>query len=48
MGMADGGEILIDASTWVLVREEIPTEPLPPISVKGVSEPVQVFRVPAG
>jgi adenylate cyclase len=43
---AAGGEILIDAATYDKVREKIPTEPLPPINVKGVSEPVRVYRVP--
>lgn len=45
--MAAGGEILIDAATHTMVREHITTEPLAPIVVKGVSEPVRVFRVPA-
>lgn len=44
--MASGGEILIDQTTYAMVRENIPAEPLEPIIVKGFREPVRVYRVP--
>jgi class 3 adenylate cyclase/tetratricopeptide (TPR) repeat protein len=42
---AGGGEILIGEATWRLVRDAVTAEPLPPIAVKGKSEPVAAWRL---
>ncbi|HET6701969.1 MAG TPA: adenylate/guanylate cyclase domain-containing protein, partial [Gemmatimonadaceae bacterium] len=42
---ARGGEILIGASTELLVRGAVRTEPVEPLALKGKSEPVRAFRV---
>jgi adenylate cyclase len=43
--MARGGEILIDASLHQQTNGVIKAEPLPPANVKGVQDPLQVYRV---
>ncbi len=42
---ADEGEILISYETWAHVNEEIETEEVGPIRVKGVAQPVITYRV---
>ena len=42
---AQPGEIVIGAATYRLVRDAITVEELPPLELKGKSEPVSAFRV---
>ena len=42
---AAGGEILIGDATWRLVRDAVSVEPLPPLALKGKSEPVAAWRL---
>jgi adenylate cyclase len=42
---AKEGEILISESTFKRLSDDIKTEALPPVSVKGISEPVNIYRV---
>lgn len=42
---AEPGEILISHETYVLVKDAIACEPKGLISLKGISEPVRVYRV---
>ncbi|HXH96859.1 MAG TPA: adenylate/guanylate cyclase domain-containing protein, partial [Gaiellaceae bacterium] len=42
---ASPGEILIGAATLALVRDAVSVEPIPPLELKGKSEPVQAFRL---
>jgi len=44
-GMARGGEILISASTYRQLPGDIQVETLPSATVKGVNEPISVYRV---
>ena len=44
-GLAKEDEILISESTFQKLSGEIEAEALPPITVKGVSEPITAFRV---
>jgi len=44
-GMARGGEILISNSTFQQLPGEIEVETLPSANVKGVNEPIAVYRV---
>lgn len=44
-GMAKGGEILISDTTYRKLAGQIDVEPLPPAMVKGISEPITVYRV---
>jgi len=44
-GMARGGEILISDSTFQQLPGEIEVETLPSANVKGVNEPIAVYRV---
>lgn len=43
--MAGAGEILINQATHDQVASEIAAEPLPPVSVKGLDEPINVYRI---
>ncbi|MGQ9630662.1 MAG: adenylate/guanylate cyclase domain-containing protein [bacterium] len=43
--VARGGQILINQRTYELVQYIAEASPLPPITVKGVSRPVQVYEV---
>lgn len=40
---AEGGQVLINASTYALVRDHVDVQPLGHIQVKGKAEPVEVF-----
>jgi class 3 adenylate cyclase/tetratricopeptide (TPR) repeat protein len=42
---AGGGEILIGDSTFRLVRDAVTVEPLPPLELKGKSEPFAAWRL---
>jgi class 3 adenylate cyclase len=42
---AAGGEILIGSATERLVRDAAQSEAIPPLTLKGKSDPVQAFRV---
>jgi adenylate cyclase len=44
------GQVLVSADTYAAVadRPELAAEPLPPIAVKGKSEPVRVYAIHAG
>ena len=44
-GLAKEDEILISKSTFQKLSGEIEAEALPPVTVKGVSEPITAFRV---
>jgi len=44
-GMAKGGEILISDTTYQKLSGEIDVELLPPASVKGINEPITVYRI---
>jgi len=43
--MAKGGEILISDTTFQKLNGEIDAEPMSPAIVKGVNEPIAVYRV---
>jgi class 3 adenylate cyclase len=40
---AEGGQVLINASTYAYVREHVDVQPIGQIQVKGKAEPVEVF-----
>jgi adenylate cyclase len=42
-GLAQGGEILISDTTYQKLAGEINVEPLPPVAVKGIKEPITVY-----
>ena len=42
---AQPGEILIGEETLALVRDAVETEPVPPLELKGKTEPVPAFRL---
>jgi adenylate cyclase len=42
---AKPGEIIISKTMWEQVRDEIPCEPLEPMVLKGIAQPVPVFRI---
>ncbi|MDP9482989.1 MAG: AAA family ATPase, partial [Chloroflexota bacterium] len=44
-GAAEPGEILLGAATMDLVRDAVVVDPLPPLELKGKTEPVQAFRL---
>jgi class 3 adenylate cyclase len=46
-GAAAGGDILVSERTQALLDGQPPTEPIPPLHLKGVPEPVQAYRVVA-
>lgn len=45
--IAQAGEIVMDAETHAEARELIQAEPMPPMQLKGISEPVHPWRVVA-
>jgi len=45
--IAQAGEIVMDAETYEESRELIQAEPMPPMQLKGISEPVHPWRVVA-
>jgi class 3 adenylate cyclase len=45
--VAQAGEIVMDAETHEAARELIQAEPMPPMQLKGISEPVHPWRVVA-
>ena len=44
-GMAGEGEILINESTFKKIEGRIDVGPLPPATFKGVTEPVEIYRI---
>ncbi|MEE8400114.1 MAG: adenylate/guanylate cyclase domain-containing protein [Desulfobacterales bacterium] len=42
---AKAGEIVMTEDTYVKVSDEIDATPLPPITVKGIDEPMTIYRV---
>lgn len=44
-GLATGGEILISDTTFQKLAGRIEVKALPPVTVKGVNEPIAVYRV---
>jgi len=42
---AEGGQVLINASTYALVRDRVDARPLGTIQVKGKREPVEVYQL---
>jgi len=44
-GMANGGEILLSDATFQKLSDEIDAEVMPPATVKGVNEPILVYKV---
>jgi len=44
-GAAGSGQILISGSTYVRVKNRIQANPLPPLQVKGITLPLDVFEV---
>jgi adenylate cyclase len=44
-GMANGGEILISDRTFQRLPDKIEAEILPPVTVKGINEPITVYRM---
>jgi class 3 adenylate cyclase len=45
--IAQAGEIVMDAETYAEAQELIQAEPMPPMQLKGISEPVHPWRVVA-
>lgn len=45
--VAQAGEIVMDAETHAAARELIQAEPMPPMQLKGISEPVHPWRMVA-
>lgn len=43
--MAEEGEILINESTFKKIEGQIDVEPLPPAKFKGISEPIEIYRI---
>ncbi len=43
--MAGPGEVIVSSSTFGKITPHIDAEPLPPVKVKGVDEPIQAYRV---
>lgn len=44
-GLAQAGEIIICQETHQKTAAEFPAEPLPPVTVKGISNPIQVYKI---
>jgi adenylate cyclase len=44
-GIANGGEILISHKTFQKLSDKIDVEALPPVTVKGINEPISVYKV---
>jgi adenylate cyclase len=44
-GLANGDEILISNKTFEKLSEKIDVEALPPVTVKGIKEPIKVYKV---
>ena len=44
-GIANGGEILISRMTFQKLSDKIDAEALPPVTVKGINEPISVYKV---
>jgi class 3 adenylate cyclase len=45
MSKADPGQIVLDPATWESVQEDFASDPLPPIRLKGIGEPVARFNL---
>lgn len=43
--IAEAGQIVLDAETYAEVKNLVQAEPMPPVQLKGISEPVQPWRV---
>ena len=44
-GACNPGQILISHPSWALVKDQIPSEPMGKIEVKGFARPVSVYQV---
>jgi adenylate cyclase len=44
-GLANGDEILISNKTFEKLSDKIDVEALPPVTVKGIKEPIKVYKV---
>jgi len=44
-GLANGDEMLISNKTFEKLSEKIDVEALPPVTVKGIKEPIKVYKV---
>ena len=44
-GAAEGDQILVSEATAELVRDAVPLRKLPPLSLKGIAEPIPVWEV---
>ena len=42
--IAQAGEVVMDEETWQEVRSLVQAQPMPPVRLKGFSEPVQPWR----
>jgi adenylate cyclase len=42
---ADPGKILITRETWSLVKDAVIAKEMPPLTVKGIGHPVQVYEL---
>jgi class 3 adenylate cyclase len=45
--IAQAGQIVMDAETYAEAQELIQAEPMPPMQLKGISEPIHPWRVVA-
>jgi class 3 adenylate cyclase len=44
-GIAAAGEILVSEPTFRKIRARIAAQPLPPVTVKGIPEPISAYRI---
>jgi len=44
-GQAGGGEILIDTATCADVGDAVEAEPVGPLQLRGITQPVKAFKV---
>jgi adenylate cyclase len=44
-GIANSGEILISHMTFRKLSDKIDVEALPPVTVKGINEPIRIYKV---
>jgi adenylate cyclase len=44
-GIANSGEILISHMTFQKLSDKIDVEALPPVTVKGINEPISIYKV---
>ena len=44
-GVAQAGEVVLDDRTWDMVSNRFSADPMPPVSLKGFTAPVQCYRL---